>query len=323
MRAAFCRAYGGPIEIADVPTPEPGPGQVRVTVEAAGVNFTDVLLVNNKYQVSASLPFTPGSEFAGVVSAAGEGVDRLSPGDRVSGATLVGAFAQEIVVDATSATLVPEGVASRDAAAFGVAHATAYHALRSFARVQPGEWVVVLGAAGGVGLAAVALARVLGARVVAAASSADKLEACREQGADALVNYGAEDLKDRIKTLTGGGAHVVLDPVGGSFSEAALRATRWGGRFVCLGFASGDIPRIPLNLILLKGVILTAFEFRGFGLHAPDELRRNNDELRELLREGRIRPYVSAVFPLSETAQALNLLAERRSIGKILIDPNG
>jgi NADPH2:quinone reductase len=202
-----------------------------------------------------------------------------------------------------------------------VVYGTAYHALRSVAEVAPGSWVVVLGAAGGVGLAAVELAQILGARVVAAASTAEKLELCRAKGAEGLINYATEDLRLRIRELTGGGADVVIDPVGGPWAEQALRSTVWGGRFVTIGFASGEIPRIPLNLVLLKGVVVKGFEIRTFSQHAPEASRRDREELQSLLAEGRIRPHVSAVFGLDEVAEALRSVAERRSTGKVLIDP--
>jgi NADPH:quinone reductase len=202
-----------------------------------------------------------------------------------------------------------------------VAHATAYHALRSVARVQPGEWAVVLGAAGGVGLAAMELGAVLGARMIAAASSAKKTALCLERGAEVAIDYTTEDLKVRLKEITGAGADVVIDPVGGPHSEQALRAMRWGGRFVTVGFASGEIPRIPLNLVLLKGVIVTGFTMEGFGAHQPEDRARDMAELGALARAGRAAPYVSATYPLEETGRALSDLAERRATGKVLVEP--
>ena len=204
--------------------------------------------------------------------------------------------------------------------AFGVAHGTAYHALRSVARVQPGEWVVVLGAAGGVGLAAVELAKVLGAQVLAAAAGADRLAVCTAHGADAVVDYRDEDLKLRVKELTGGGADVVVDPVGGSYAEATFRAMCWGGRFVCVGFASGEIPRIPLNLVLLKGVTVQGLEMRGFLEHSADDAERDREELLGLLAEGRIVPHVSATYPLADVQAALRAVAERRTTGKVIVE---
>jgi NADPH:quinone reductase-like Zn-dependent oxidoreductase len=249
-------------------------------------------------------------------------VNGLSVGDRVKGSVLVGAFAEQIAVTAASLQIVDPAVELGTAAASGVAHCTAYHALRSMARVQPGEWVVVLGAAGGVGLAGVELGVALGARVAAAASSPEKLDLCLQRGAEAGVNYSTEDLKVRVKEITGGGADVVLDPVGGSVAEQALRALRWGGRFVTLGFASGEIPRIPLNLVLLKGVLITGFTMEGFARHQAADRQRDLAELAELARTGRASPYISATYPLDQVGRALSDLSERRATGKVLVDPN-
>jgi NADPH:quinone reductase len=322
MRAATCRAYGPPdsVVVEDVPEPEPGPGEVLVGVRAAAVNFPDVLLLANKYQISVPVPFTPGSELAGEVLAVGDGVIGLKRGDRVFGSTMVGAFAEQISLPAGSLSAIPEGLDFKAAAAFGVAYATAYHALRSVAAVEPGEWVVVLGAAGGVGLAAVDLAQVLGGRVVAAASSPEKLRLCRERGAEQTIDYTREDLRLRIRELTDGAADVVIDPVGGAWSEQALRSVRWGGRFVTVGYASGEIPRIPLNLVLLKGVVVKGFEIRTFSEHAPEAAARDRAELDDLLVSGRVRPHVGSVYPLSDVAAALQSVADRRALGKVIID---
>ena len=314
MRAARVHEYGPPrnVTVEEVDELEPGPGEARIRVHAAAVNFPDVLIVANRYQVPAPLPFTPGGEFAGVVDAVGDGVTAVAPGDHVMSASMVGAFAEQIIVPAAGLTVVPPEVDLERAAAFAVCHLTAYHSLRSVAAVQPGEWVVVLGAAGGVGLAAVELARHLGGRVVAAASSAAKLEQCRVKGAEALIDYETEDLKLRIRELTDGGADVVIDPVGGAYSEPALRAMRYGGRFVVVGFASGEIPRLPLNLVMLKGVTVQGFEMWSFMQHAAEQEQRDRDELFELFRIGAISPEVSAVYDLDDVVDALELVADRR-----------
>jgi NADPH2:quinone reductase len=280
------------------------------------------LLVADQYQIHIPVPFTVGSEFAGTVRAVGTGVDGVAVGDRVMGSTLFGAFAEQIAVPASSLQPVDPAVELATAAASGVAHATAYHALRSVSRVQPGEWVVVLGAAGGVGLAAVELGAVLGARMVAAASSAEKTALCLARGAEVAVDYTTEDLKARVKEITGEGAHVVIDPVGGANAELALRAMRWGGRFVTVGFASGEIPRIPLNLVLLKGVVVTGFTMEGFGRHQADDLARDMAELADLARAGRATPYISATYSLEQAGRALADLAERRATGKVLVEPS-
>jgi NADPH2:quinone reductase len=323
MRAARCRAYGPPssVIVEEVDDPVPSDGQVVVDVAAAAVNFPDVLLVADQYQLHVPVPFTPGSEFAGTVRSVGPGVEGLSVGGPVVGATLIGAFAEQVVVGAAALQPVEPGVDLRAAAASGIAHRTAYHALRSLARVAPDEWVVVLGAAGGVGLAAVELAAVLGARVVAAVSTPGKAALCLDKGATAVIVYGTENLKERIKEITGGGADVAIDPVGGPYSEQALRAVRWGGRFVSVGFASGEIPRIPLNLVLLKGVVVSGFTIEGFSRNRPDDESRDRAELASLLASGAVRPHVSASYPLDQVALALADLSERRATGKVLIIP--
>lgn len=323
MWAAVCREHGPPeaLVVESVPRPEPGPGEVLVRVGAAAVNFPDVLIVADGYQVSMPTPFVPGSEVAGEVVALGPGVDTAAPGDMVFGATMVGAFAEYVVMPASGLTAIPPGIALTAAAGFWVTYATAYHALRSIAEVQPGNWVVVLGAAGGVGVAAVDLAQVLGGRVIAAASTADKLALCRERGAEHTVNYVTDDLRDAVRAIVPAGADVVIDPVGGPAAERALRSIRWGGRFVTVGFASGEIPRIPLNLVLLKGAIVKGFEIRTFGLHAPELAERDRAELLDLLASGRVAPHIDAVYPLADVAGALRRVADRQSAGKVLVDP--
>jgi len=321
MRAAVCNEYGPPevVHIEELPSPAIGPGQARIRVAAAAVNFPDVLLVANQYQVSAPTPFVPGSEFAGEVVEVADDVTAVALGDRVIGTGLVGAFAEEAVGSAQTLTKIPSEVDVRLAAAFGVAHRTAYHVVRSVAAVELGDEVVVLGAGGGVGLAAVQIAVKLGATVTAVASSSEKLDVARAYGAARLVNHTARDLRSALKEVLPDGADVVIDPVGGSLSEPALRAMSWGGRFVTVGFAAG-IPRIPLNLVLLKGVHVLGFQFIDFATHLPSEYRRNDDELLELLATKRVVPHIGASFPLDETAAALRFVADGRAIGKVLLD---
>ena len=322
MRAALCREYGNPevVRVEDHPAPPLGRAQVRVRVHAAAVNFPDVLLVANKYQVTVPVPFVPGSEFAGVVGEVADDITDLAVGARVFGSCLHGAFAEEVVVPASSVCLVPDGIDDRHAAVFGVAHRTAYNVLRSTAAVQPGEELIVLGAGGGVGLAAVQLGTALGASVTAVASTPEKLEVAAANGARHLVDHRARSLRDALRELLPAGGDVVVDPVGGELSEPALRSLRWGGRFVTVGYASGVIPRIPLNLVLLKGVHVLGFQLIDFITHAPDELERNERELLELLAAGRAVPHIGATFALDDVADALQWVADGRAIGKVALD---
>jgi NADPH:quinone reductase len=318
----MCRSYGPPevVEVEDVDPPDLGPGQARVRVEAAAVNFPDVLLVAGEYQIPVPPPFVPGSELAGRVAEVAGDVTSVGVGDAVFGTTLVGAFAEEVVVNATALTVAPGGTDPAAAAAFGVAHRTAYHVLRSVAALRPGEQLVVLGAGGGVGLAAVQLGALLGATVTAVASSAEKLDAARAFGAKVLIDHRAGDLRAALKEALPGGADVVIDPVGGDLAEPALRSLHYGGRFVTVGYASGVIPRIPLNLVLLKGIRIVGFQFIDFATHAPDELERNERELLDLLAAGTAFPHIGARFALAEVAAALRYVADGRAIGKVVLD---
>ncbi|WOX16668.1 NADPH:quinone oxidoreductase family protein [Streptomyces sp. N50] len=318
MRAARCNAVGGPVVVEDIPEPPfSGPeftqneGGIPVDVHYAAVNFADLLVIDGAYQVKAEPPFTPGSEFAGVVAASANGFEK---GERVFGSMFVGAFAERVTARPAGLSRIPEGISTERAAAFGVSHATAFDALRLIADVQPGERVAVLGAAGGVGLATVELAALLGAEVVAVASTEEKRAVCAEQGAQVTLPY--DDLKRTLRDA--GGADVVIDPVGGPYAEEALRAMRWGGRFVSVGFASGEIPRIPLNLPMLKGVSLHGFDLGGWARHRRDDLVAARTELHGLFAAGRIRPRVHAVYPLADVAEALSL--GRRAIGKVLLE---
>lgn len=319
MRAVVCPTHGLPevVRVEDVPSPELDSGQVRVGVVAAAANFPDVLVIANEYQIKIPVPFTPGSEFAGVVTEVAPDVIGVAVGDRVTGTGIVGAFAEEVVAKAKGLSRIPDGVDESVAAAFGVAYRTAYHSLRSVARVEAGDHVIVLGAGGGVGLAAVQLCAALGVTVTAVASSAEKLDVAMSYGAKNFVNHRETDLRKTLRELLPDGADAVIDPVGGDLSEAALRTLGRGGRFVTIGYASGTIPRIPLNLVLVKGVHVLGFQFQDL---PPDEFGRNEEELAGLLRDGRIRPHVGASFPLEETAAALRLVADGKAIGKILIE---
>ena len=322
MRAAVCPEYGPPevIRIREPPEPVVDAGQALVRVHAAAVNFPDVLFVADDYQFSVPPPFVPGSEFAGTVLAVGDAVDDLQPGDRVSGSTLVGAFAEQVAIAAGSLQPVPEGVDLRDAAAFGVAHSTAHHVLRSVARVEEAEDLIVLGAGGGVGLATVQLGALLGATVTAVASTDEKLRVAASHGARHLIRHHDVDLRAALREVLPDGADVVVDPVGGALAEPALRALRYGGRFVTIGYAGGEIPRIPLNLLLLKGSRIMGFQMATFAANEPEAFARNAAELRSLLTQGSVRPHIGASFPLSEVAAALRHVADGAAVGKVVIE---
>jgi NADPH:quinone reductase len=325
MRALLC-TEPGPVprlSVAEVPAPTPGDREVVVRVEAAGLNYPDALIVQGKYQVKPPLPFVPGMELAGVVAAVGARVDDLRVGDPVMAASMTGAFAEQCTVPAERVHRRPEALPAELAAASLLTYGTTLHALEDRARVQPGEVVLVLGAAGGVGTAALELAKLLGARVIAAASSPAKLEVCRSLGADEVVDYAREDLRQRLHELTGGrGVDVVYDPVGGPHSEVALRSTAWGGRLLVIGFASGEIPRIPLNLALLR-------ERSILGTYWGDWSQRNREASAAALQRiagwitaGKLRPVVTRRLRLEEVPQALEDLLGRRVHGKLVVLPS-
>lgn len=322
MRAVVCRDYGPPESVRiedDWPGPALKDDQVRVRIGAAAVNFPDVLFIADQYQLTVPVPFVPGSEFAGVVTDAGPAAAGFAAGDRVFGTTTVGAFAEEIVIGTRSLTAIPPGVPDAAAAAFGVAHRTAYHVLRSVAEVRPGERVVVLGAGGGVGLAAVQLATLLGASVTAVASSAEKLRAAATFGAKVLVNHRSGPLRAALKDAFPDGVDVVVDPVGGDLAEPALRALRYGGRFVTVGYAGGGVPKIPLNLVLLKGSRILGFQMRTFSANEPDKRVRDEAELLDLLATGKAFPHIGATFGLTDAVAALRHVADGKAVGKVVL----
>lgn len=321
MLAARIHQVGTPeaVQLDTVPRPAPGPGELLVAVHAAAVNFPDTLMIEGRYQTPTPLPFTPGHESAGVVAAIGAQVSGWAVGDRVA-VLAPGAFAEYVVAPARSVVRLPAPIGFTEAAATWVCHLTAYHALRSVAAVAPGETVLVLGAGGGLGLAAVELAARLGATVVAAASTREKLAAAESRGAAHLVDYAADGLRAGLREAIGPGAvDVVLDPVGGDLAEDALREMRWGGRFITLGYASGVIPRIPLNLVLLKGVTIKGLEVRTFDRRDPTSAARDRAEFGELWASQGIHPVVGAAFPLEQAREALSYVAERRAVGKTVI----
>jgi NADPH:quinone reductase len=322
MKAVLCKQYGPPESLAfeELPSPRAGPGEAVVSVRAASVNFPDVLIIQNKYQFKPPLPFSPGSELAGVVKEVGEGVAGFRPGDKVIAFTTYGAFAEEVKTDAGRLLPMPQGMDFASGAAFLLTYATSDHALRDRGALRPGETLLVLGAAGGVGLAAIEIGKTLGARVIACASSEEKLAVCRQHGADEGIDYAGEDLRERIKALTGGrGVDVVYDPVGGPYSEPAFRSLAWRGRLLVVGFAAGDIPKLPLNLALLKGASVVGVFWGDFARREPQQFAESVRQLGRWYAEGRLRPHVSQTFPLARAAEALKLMAARQVKGKIVL----
>ena len=324
MKALVCRTWGPPETLAleDRSDPVAGPGQAVVRVHAAGVNFPDALIIQNKYQVTPELPLVPGSECAGVVESVGEGVQRVKPGDRVIALTGSGAFAEKVMAPAEALTALPADVDFVTGSAFLLAYGTAYHALTGRAALQQGETLLVLGAAGGVGLAAIEIGKALGARVIAGASSPEKRNLCREHGADEVIDYAAAELKPALAALTSGkGVDVVFDPVGGPSTEAALRSCAWRGRHLVIGFANGEIPRLPANLTLLKGCSLIGVFWGRYVRTEPAAWASDLQTLFKWLREGRLRPHVAERYPLDRGAEALAALLARKALGKLVITP--
>ena len=322
MKAVLCRQFGPPdtLVFEELPSPAAGPGEVVVSVKAASLNFPDVLIIQNKYQFKPPLPFSPGSEMSGVVKEVGEGVKGFKPGDRVIAFTTYGAFAEEVKVEAARLVPIPEGMDFESAAAFLLTYGTSDHALRDRGALGSGETLLVLGAAGGVGLAAIEIGKALGAHVIACASSADKLDVCRRHGADDAINYAAEDMRERIRELTAGrGVDAVYDAVGGPYTEPALRSLAWRGRLLVVGFAAGEIPKIPLNLPLLKGASIVGVFWGDFARREPQQLAGSIARLGKWFREGRLKPHVSQTFPLAQAAEALKLMAGRKVTGKVVL----
>lgn len=322
MKAVVCREFGPPdvLRLETVPDPEPGPGQVVIDVHASAANFPDLLMLKDEYQFKPGLPFSPGGEVAGLVSRLGPGVEGVEVGRAVMALTGAGGFAEKIAVPVGALLPVPDGMDMATAAGFPTAYGTTYHALVDRAAMQPGETLLVLGAAGGVGMAAVEIGAALGGVVIAAASSAAKLAVCTEHGAAMTVNYAEEDLRARIKELTDGrGVDVVYDPVAADLAEPAFRSVAWNGRYLVIGFAGGYIPKLALNLPLLKGASVVGVYWGAFTGRQPEDNRRNFAELARLYRSGRLHPVVSATYPLERAAEALEELGERRAIGKVVV----
>ena len=325
MRAVVCKQWGGPetLAVEDIDLPDPKPGEVKIRVRAAGVNFPDVLIIQKKYQLQPTLPFSPGAEVAGDVIAVGEGVTHVKPGDRVVCFCGIGGFAEEVVAPAAVTLPMPPGVSYELAAVFSLAYGTSWHAVRDRAALQAGETMLVLGAAGGVGLAAVEIGKAIGARVIAAASSDEKLAVCKAHGADALINYTTQDLRAAIKEATAGkGPDVIYDPVGGGYAEPAFRSIAWRGRYLVVGFANGEIPKLPWNLALLKGASIVGVFWGDFAKREPKANAAAMMQMIGWVREGKLKPLISARYPLARTVDAFNALGSRAATGKIVIVPS-
>jgi NADPH:quinone reductase len=322
MKAILCTRSGGPddLVLSDLPDPVAAPGEAVVRVAAAGLNFFDTLIIAGKYQTKPAFPFSPAAEFAGVVESVAPGVTAVAPGDRVAGYMRYGAARERVAIAANKLVALPQNLDFDRAAGLIVTYGTSYYALKDRAQLKTGETLAVLGASGGVGLAAVELGKLMGARVIACASSADKLAFAREHGADALINYASEDLKEALRHTTDGrGADVIYDPVGGAFAEAALRAIAWEGRFLVVGFAAGDIPKLPLNLVLLKSCDVRGVYWGQWTERDPHGDRNNLAQLMRWCADDKLSAHIHAVFPLSETAQALKAIADRKVMGKVIL----
>lgn len=326
MKAVLCKAYGAPEDLVleEVAEPVPGDGEVLVEVKATALNFPDVLMIAGKYQSQPPFPFSPGGEIAGTVLETGSGVTEFAPGDKVFGGVGHGGFAERVAVAARSLQPLPESMSFVEASGISTTYGTSYYALQQRAALQPGETLLVTGAAGGVGIAAVQLGKAMGARVIAAASSEQKLSVAKDSGADELIDYSDGQLKDKVKALTGGkGADVIYDPVGGALFDQCLRCVNWYGRILVIGFAAGDIPKAPINLILLKSCQVVGVFYGAWSARAPDENRANFRDILAFHAAGKIKPVVGGVHPLENYAEALNDLAQRRAIGKIVVTPGG
>ncbi|MGB3271499.1 MAG: NADPH:quinone oxidoreductase family protein [Xanthobacteraceae bacterium] len=324
MKAVLCSHYCGPddLELAEIADPVAGPGEAVIAIKAAALNFFDLLMIQGKYQIKPPFPFSPSAEVAGVIESVGEGVTGLQPGDRVIASCGHNGAREKIALPAEAIVKIPDTLDFDRAAGIIITYGTALHALEDRAKARPGETLAVLGAAGGTGLAACELGRALGLKVIACASSDEKLAFAREHGAELALNYAKEDLKDGLKKLTGGkGVDIVFDPVGGAFSEAALRAIAWEGRFLVIGFAAGEIPKMPLNLALLKGCDIRGVFWGAWTRIDPAKNRANLEKLVAWAAEGKISSHVDRTFPLAETAAALKVLAGRQAMGKVILNP--
>lgn len=323
MKAVVCESYGPPenLEFKEVDDPSPGSGDVLIDVYAAGLNFPDTLQIEGKYQFQPPFPFTPGSEVAGIVAEVGDKVTRVKPGDRVLAMPGIGGMAERVVAAEDMVEKIPDSMDMRAASGFAMVYGTSYHALKQRANLQAGETLLVLGASGGVGLAAIEIGKAFGARVIAAASTDEKLQVAKNAGADELINYSDGALKDKVKALTGGaGADVIYDPVGGDMFDQATRCINWKGRLLVVGFASGRIPQMPANLALLKGSSVVGVFWGSFRGREPEVHAQNCKELMEMYEAGKLKPLVKDCFPLAQYADALNVFIERKAVGKVVLE---
>ncbi len=324
MRAVVVDRWMEPSELAvrEVPDPPIGPGMLRVAVRAAGCNFFDILMVKGQYQMRPPFPFVPGAELAGVVCEVGSGVTTFAPGDTVMASAGLGGFAEQAVVPAAAAYRLPEGMSFEAGAAFPIVYPTSYAALAFRAPVKPGEWLLVHAAAGGVGIAAVQIGKALGARVIGTAGGADKLEVVRRVGADVAIDYRGEDWVERVKEATGGhGADVIYDSVGGDVTDASLKCIAWNGRLLVIGFASGRIPEVKLNRVLLKNIALVGLHWGAHAMHEPARIGETFDALFDLYARGVVEPVIYGRYPLEQLPAALEALASRRTYGKVVVTP--
>lgn len=326
MKAILCTEWGGPekLSVGEAEPPSPGAGEVVIDVKAAGVNFADTVIIQGTYQLKPDFPFTPGLEVAGTVAQLGDGVDNVSIGDRVVGIPNIGAFAEQVAVKAPAMVRIPDAMDFETAASFAVAYSTSHMALGYRAGLKEGETLLIFGAAGGVGLTAVEIGKIMGANVIACASTQEKLDLCKDMGADHVINYSDEDIRERVKEITGGkGADVVYDPVGGAAFDAAMRAINWEGRIVVVGFASGDFNQARTNILMVKNIEVMGFYWGSYSIHKPSAIGESMGELIRMWEDGQLKPHISHTLPLEQAGDALALMMGRKSTGKMVLTVGG
>jgi NADPH2:quinone reductase len=326
MKAILCTEWGGPekLSVGEAEPPSPGAGEVVIDVKAAGVNFADTVIIQGTYQLKPDFPFTPGLEVAGTVAQLGDGVDNVSIGDRVVGIPNIGAFAEQVPVKAPAVVRIPDAMDFETAASFAVAYSTSHMALGYRAGLKEGETLLIFGAAGGVGLTAVEIGKIMGANVIACASTQEKLDLCKDMGADHVINYSDEDIRERVKEITGGkGADVVYDPVGGAAFDAAMRAINWEGRIVVVGFASGDFNQARTNILMVKNIEVMGFYWGSYSIHKPSAIGESMGELIRMWEDGQLKPHISHTLPLEQAGDALALMMGRKSTGKMVLTVGG